>query len=101
MPQKYNFIIEKTWKDKERRILLLTLKLDDKQINLVNVYAPTKNKPKEQKEFYNTLYNAIHLSEFPLIIGGDMNTYLNPDFDKAGGKTEELSMLARNIQWPL
>ena len=33
-----------------------------------------------------------------IIVGGDFNTYLDPELDKLGGKKEEISEYAREIK---
>ena len=52
---------------------------------LVNLYAPTKDNPEEQKLFLN--FVREHLCDFlgkKIIIGGDFNMYMNPELDKKG-----------------
>ena len=54
MPNKFNFDITELWKDDSGRILALILKTQEKTVNLVNIYAPTKDKSSEQIEFLKT-----------------------------------------------
>ena len=97
LPKRYNFCIENEWKDEEGRIIKLTIRFDEYLLDLVNIYAPTKDKQKEQNMFINTLNDIVRTSENSLIVGGDFNTYLDPIIDKCGGKTEQLSSSAQAI----
>ena len=88
LPKHFNFNFKVLWKDTEGRIIALTLLCEGKPFNIVNVYAPTKDKVSEQKQFLNTLELNLDLAESSYIIGGDFNTYLDPLMDKQGGKIE-------------
>ena len=88
MPLKYNFDVTELWKDEEGRILAITINTDDKSFNIVNVYAPTKDKVNNQAHFLEKLDHNLDLAEAQYIIGGDFNTYLNPLLDKDGGIIE-------------
>jgi exodeoxyribonuclease-3 len=97
MPMEYNFDINELWKDIDGRIIALTLKVDERMYNVVNVYAPTKDKVTEQLEFLKTLDTNLELAETPFIIGGHFNTYLDPILDKEGGKIEGQSKFSDNL----
>jgi exodeoxyribonuclease-3 len=88
MPMKYNFTVELLWKDDNGRILAITIKTDELLLNVVNLYAPTKDKQNEQNEMLLDLDQHITLAEIPTLLGGDLNTYIDPILDKDGGKTE-------------
>ena len=68
-------------KDSDGRILSILLKVDDLNINVVNLYAPTA--PTERKTFLQSLH-AYFFPHSRLIIGGDFNCYDNSS-DKFGG----------------
>ena len=53
-----------------------------KGYNIVNIYAPTKDKVWEQLEFLNLLDLNLELAEAQFVIRGDFNTYLDPMLDK-------------------
>ena len=53
---------------------------------MVNVYAPTRDKPTEQSELIQRLQCMLGSLDYEnLIVGGDLNTTLNPELDKKGG----------------
>ncbi len=98
MPLKYNFEIEPLFNDNDGRVIALKLLDNGKILNLVNIYAPTKDKAVEQINFLNILEKKIDFSELPFLIGGDFNTYLDPLLDKEGGKIEAKSSFAANLK---
>ena len=91
MPLKYNFDTSEVYKDNAGRILSISVTIDDKSYNIVNVYAPTKDNVQSQVAFLKELDINLHLAESSYIIGGDFNTYLNPILDKEGGTIEKQS----------
>ena len=92
---KYNF--EELQKDKEGRRLAVTLKAEEKCFNIVNIYAATKDKVSDQFEFLKLLDSNLDLAEAQFIIGCEFNAYLDPIFDKEGGKPEGISKFADNL----
>ena len=97
MPLKYNFDITELFKDIEGRILALTITQDDTTFNIVNIYAPTKDKSDQQLDFLKILDSNIELAESQFLIGGDFNTYFDPVLDKDGGKMDEVSKYAQSL----
>ena len=67
------------------RILELVTKQDNHLIKLINVYGRTRNFPKEQVNFLQTIRETLNETNIPVIIGGDFNIYIDPLIDKAGG----------------
>ena len=97
MPLRYNFTVTELWKDTTGRAIALTLTMDDKTYNIVNIYAPTKDKLSEQVDFLRALDLNLQLAETPFILAGDFNTYLDPILDKQGGKAEGRSKYADQL----
>ena len=98
MPHKLNFDLKHIIADENGRYLLLDVIIDDNSFILVNIYAPTKDKPLEQQQFLSEV--KTHLSNFidcNIIIGGDFNTCLNPIIDKKGGSIEDISAYGKEI----
>ena len=95
-------ILEKI-SDLNGRLLLLHAIINSMELILVNIYAPTKDKIKEQSAFvhyvHDTLINFIGKT---IIIGGDWNIYLDPKKDKTGGiegvKSESSKTLSTMIE---
>ena len=75
--------------DDDGRFIIMEAEIQDSSFLLVNVYAP--NKTADQCSFYDKLNNYIekHIAntELRLIVGGDFNVPLNPDFDCSGGNS--------------
>jgi len=75
--------VKNVCKDKDGRILVLDLNIDNYNFTLANVYAPNKDIP----EFFDKLFELI--SEFNnenVIIGGDFNLVFDINLDKKGGR---------------
>ena len=91
-------IISTTYTDNSGRIILIDCKIKDNDLILINIYAPTKDKPEEQLDFLNNLKRVIdQYSDKAIILGGDFNTYLDTSIDKMGGRTEQKSLYSENI----
>lgn len=69
-------------RDAHGRTLRITLSLDDRTINLINIYSPSSDS--ERRLFYNELESFIS-SDHENIIGGDFNSITDPRLDKLGG----------------
>ena len=54
-------------------------------MKLIIVYGPTKNFPKEQVNFLQTIRETLNETNIPVIIGGYFNIYIDPLIDKTGG----------------
>ena len=71
------------------RIIVLDVTVQGKNMILINVYAPTKDKAKEQLELLNTL--EVIVSEYAdksILIGGDMNVCLEPELDSSAKQSK-------------
>ncbi len=69
--------------DIEGRILIAKLKINEICFIICNVYAPTRDHKKEQISFINSLKDKrSSLEQHNLLIGGDLNLYLDPKLDK-------------------
>ena len=74
---------------KDGRLLIMCLKIQNVSIALVNVYAPTQRKYRDN--FFNSLYQVIEKQclgvdsrNFEIILGGDWNCVLNVKKDVYG-----------------
>ena len=85
--------------DDDGRFIIMEAEIQDSSFLLVNVYAP--NKTPDQCNFYVKLNKYIEEyvanKELRLIVGGDFNVPLNPDFDCSGGNLSRKDSV-RNIQ---
>ena len=85
--------------DKKGRFLLLHIKDKESEYVLGNLYAPTKDKKIEQLSFFHYVQSILtQYIEKPIVIGGDLNTYLNPELDKCGGIREVQSESSKAIE---
>ena len=84
--------------DDEGRFILLEISIDGQNFTVVNVYAPTKDKEVEQIRFIDfVLHTLENYGNDNLIIGGDLNTCLDPKIDKKGGIVEKCSLYAKKV----
>ena len=85
--------------DEDGRFIIMKAEIQDSSFLLVNVYAP--NKTPDQCSFFDKLNNNIEEyvanTEPRLIVGGDFNVPLNPDFDCSGGNSSR-KYSVKNIQ---
>ena len=94
-----NFEIISIQRDLHGHILMIECKIESQSFIIVNVYAPTKDKPQEQLLFLKNLQNLLDIgSDNAIIIGGDFNTYLNVTIDKKGGISERQSEYSQLLQ---
>ena len=85
--------------DDDGRFIIMEAEIQDSLFLLVNVYAP--NKTPDQWSFFDKLNNYIEEyvenAELRLIVGGDLNVSLNPDFCCSGGNSSRKESV-KNIQ---
>ena len=72
------------------RMIMLKCKIETTIYIILNIYSPTKDNLKEQLQFSKYLRVAVEeYSGENLLLGGDLNTYLNIAKDKKGGRQEK------------
>ena len=65
-------------KDESGRLIIMNCKIEECKFTLMNLYCPTKDNHKAQCEFLKSVVNLIEeYGSENLIIGGDLNTYLD------------------------
>ena len=73
-----SFELIETKADNNGRYLLIYCKIFNSELVLINTYGPTKDNPSAQTNLYSNLYEIVDsYSDKNIIIGGDLNTYLN------------------------
>ena len=83
----------------EGRIACLEINIDDTVISVFNVYVPTKDKQADQLTTISKLeLDLTNNSPEALIIGGDLNLYINPLLDKYKGKETDLSQACKLLK---
>ena len=98
MPSNVDINISKVECDKDGRLIALTCLIEENELVLINIYAPTKDKYALQIKFLNYLHTIIDkYSDKRVMIGGDFNVCLNPSKDKLGGRVEEQSPYCKNL----
>ena len=97
-PQNMNIEINKVFTDADGRMIILDVNIEDKNVILGNIYAPTKDKIKDQTLFLKALSDKLQdYQDHNIIIGGDFNVCLNPELDKKGGTIENTSVYANSV----
>ncbi len=97
-PRAVEYIVKSTEVDQNGRALLLDIDIEGENMVLVNIYAPTKDKENKQIQFLSFLRTILlKYADKSILLGGDLNTYLNTMLDKKGGTNKELSRFAHGI----
>lgn len=79
---KHQIDIDEQNLDNEGRIVALNVKVENKELNIINIYAP--NSPALRKTFFQNIWKFATGAE-NLLLGGDFNCIAKPDIDKCGG----------------
>ncbi len=77
------FKLMKQYSDNDGRYIIIDIENHNNIYTIVNIYAPTRDKESDQIRVFQSLIK--YLQEFGnknLIIGGDLNVYINPKLDK-------------------
>ena len=74
--------INNTLTDHEGRILAVKCNINDTELNILSIYAPTN--PQDRKVFFNTLWQ-YQPGNVNLLLAGDFNCIPDLDLDKFGG----------------
>ena len=86
--ERLNFELKSCTLDKQGRYIILMGNVQEQPFVFVNIYAP--NKTSEQciffQEIQTELDNLNIEADCDIIIGGDFNVILDPEFDGLGGK---------------
>ena len=70
----------------------------NREVIVVNIYAPTKDNTTLQNEFLENLKIILeNFNDKPFIIGCDFNTYLDCELDKRGGISPQTSSYKDNL----
>ena len=78
--------------DTDDRFLSINVDIGEHCFTIINVYAPTKDKEEKQLEFMQFISDYLVNTEIKnILIGGDLNVYLDPEMDKKGGIKTDLS----------
>ena len=87
------FIYKNGYRDDYGRFILINCKIDETQLTLINIYCPTKDNQTAQITFLDIIKTQIEeYGDTNIILGGDLNTYLDINIDKKGGKLEHLQI---------
>ena len=98
LPKNLNFIEKKIIIDKDGRYILLDGEIEETPLTIINLYCPTKDKLDAQITFLEKLRSITEeYAEKKLLIGGDLNTYLNAQLDKRGGRNESTSEYTKQL----
>ena len=84
-PHNSNYSLTSKLVDNEGRFIIARGKLENQDLDLANIYAPTKDKSADQLAFLNILLSNLEQCSINTILGGDFNTCLE-NIDKSGGR---------------
>ncbi len=93
--------IRETCTDLRGRYIFTRVTIDSVDLQLLNIYAP--NKEKEQLKFYQSVNNLLQKHKSAnekVIVGGDTNVIMNPVMDRKGGsflETNEYKKVRKEI----
>ena len=78
--------------------ILLHVIINNMELILANIYAPTKDKLKEQRAFVNYVHDTlVNFIDKTMVIGGDWNIYIDSKKDKSGGIEEVKSESSKEL----
>ena len=84
--------------DSNGRFILLHVIINNMELILANIYAPTKDKLKEQRAFVNYVHDTlVNFIDKTMVIGGDWNIYIDSEKDKSGGIEEVKSESSKEL----
>jgi exonuclease III len=78
IPDSIQTEIKKIEIDPKGRYVIVNGKFGGRELTLLNCYAPTKNNSAKQLSFLDELLPKINEYYENLVLGGDFNTYLDP-----------------------
>ena len=78
----FQFEIIRQFSDQEGRYIIIDMKIDNKILTLVNIYAPNNDNP---TFFQNLLDQILSFESKEVIMGGDFNLVMDVQKDKKGG----------------
>jgi exonuclease III len=94
IPKEIKFEKKELYIDTNGRYVILVGNFNDRPLTLINLYAPTQDKPKEQIQVLEEITDIIKDNVYNLIWGGDFNTHLCPRLDVFQNKTDKPSAYA-------
>ena len=79
------FQIMETYVDKDGRMLIIQIKIENQNYVIMNLYAPNKDSP----DFFQTAFDKIMQFDGKKIIVGDFNTVLNNGLDRISASNKQ------------
>uniref|UniRef100_A0A3B1J8B1 Reverse transcriptase domain-containing protein n=1 Tax=Astyanax mexicanus TaxID=7994 RepID=A0A3B1J8B1_ASTMX len=92
--QQVPFELISSTKDKEGRFILISGRVDEMEITLLNVYAP----PGSNLKFYQKMFDLMAEATGVLICGGDWNIHLNPKMDASHTSPKKITLLQKRVR---
>ena len=84
--------------DPNGRFVVVKGKLGDTEVNLINTYLPTQDKPKEQIQIIEQILPHIQNNIHNTIWGGDFNIYMSPNKDQYQNKEPRESETVKKMK---
>jgi exonuclease III len=98
IPKSYKTDLIRTVIDENGRYIFLEGKFNGQELGLINYYGPTTDKQSEQIDYFHKLLPYINEISHKLIMGGDFNTCLAPEFDRYKSKDDNPTKFANFLQ---
>jgi exonuclease III len=95
IPKNMIYEVKTIEQDEDGRYIVVAGTFNSYDMTLINVYAPTGDKVKEQIKFLENISKYMNEYSNNIILGGDLNTYLS-ELDKYG-KIDKISEYASKI----
>ena len=98
-PKNLDYEIKNCVSDDFGRFLILELNVNEYDFLLINGYAPTEDKERDQIDFLEVIKQHLrdHYDK-NIIIGGDFNVCPDPLIDKKGGTKESISTYSNMLE---
>ena len=91
----FQFEIISQFSDQEGKYIIIDMKIDNKILTLVSIYAPKNNNP---TFFQNPLDQILSFECEEVIMGGDLNLVMEVQKDKKGGNATTYRNSLKEVQ---
>ena len=99
IPPNLSCVASVVHKDEEGRLLIIDLKSDFGHLVVANTYVQTKDNPPKQIDFLKSLSQILETyNDSGIMVGGDFNICQNEHIDKKGGRPQNISKAAKQLE---
>jgi exonuclease III len=98
IPETVNFVLDEVHKDEGERYIIVHGNFNNRNLSLVNMYAPTQDKTTDQINTYNKVIGLIKDSIHNLIWTGDFNIYMDSSMDHFNNTDSNESLVVQKLK---